>query len=627
MHGISVLLKFKSFCSANINTSAQHTYTNIHTHNTHGMSDFEEDLLALAGADEEQDDEVLQTSNKRQHSTNHSGSKKRRIDVDSDEAEDDEDDYNPDIDMPSADYDEHFTGGTAGEYEEEEEQNPFPLENKYKDDDDREYVESLPEMERETLLYERSQLVRKYQERKMFRERKRQQLQQLSSNQNNVDEENKPTRSSSRTSHATGHSDIRSSKLSQLKKQRELKQKRQYSDDEEDDYQLDENEEEDDDLDDIYDKGYNKGESEEEDEYLDEDENYNPLNIKSRFANNNIRRKESEEVEWADDTDRDAEINDFNKLRIGRSFVAKFCFYPDFNEIVKGCYGRVNIGVDKRTGQPMYRMVKIEKVFLQKPYNMGKFFTNQYFGVTQGKDRKVFQMNFFSDGLFTQNEYERYLNSLDKYNVSKPSTYALKTKSRELVSFVSEPLTEKLTDQIVRNRMVFNKKLSGTNAVLEKTVLKSKLQYAQETGNERDIAKYSNQLRNLEKRINVYEKHHENDQSDMKKLGALTSRNRKLNMDKIKNIDPSKKKNDSNNLVDSTTDPFSRLKTRTKIYYQEVQKEENEKAKALAQQLKIQETQEMLERKQKELLLARFKRLGGLESVIGNIDIKFNVDI
>lgn len=588
------------------------------------MSDFEEDLLALAGADEEQEDEVLQTSNKRQHNNDHSSVKKRRIDVDSDEAEEDEDDYNPNAGIRSPSYSEKSTPNLAGDEneEEEEEQNPFPLENKYKDDDDREYVESLPEMERETLLYERSQLVRKYQERKMFRERKRQQLKQATNDSN---EKNKPTRSSSRTSHAAGHSDIRSSKLSQLKKQRELKQKRQYSDDdEEDDYQLDENDDEDeDDLDDVYDKGYEK---DEDDDYLDDDdENYNPLAIKSKF--NNISHKDSDEVEWADDTDRDSELNDFNKLRIGRSFVAKFCFYPDFNEIVKGCYGRVNIGVDKRSGQPMYRMVKIEKVFLQKPYNMGKFFTNQYFGVTQGKDRKVFQMNFFSDGLFTQNEYERYLNALDKYTISKPSTYTLKTKSKELVSFVSEPLTEKLTDQIVRNRMVFNKKLSGTNAVLEKTVLKGKLQYAQETGNERDIAKYSNQLRNLEKRINLYEKHHENDQIDMKKLGVLTSRNRKLNMDKTRNIDSTKKKNDSNSLVDSATDPFSRLKTRTKIYYQEVQKEENEKAKALAQELKVQETQESLEKKQKELLLARFKRLGGLESVIGGIDIKFNVDI
>lgn len=72
--------------------------------------------------------------------------------------------------------------------------------------------------------------------------------------------------------------------------------------------------------------------------------------------------------------------------------------------------------------------------------------------------------------------------------------------------------------------------------------MREKLQYAKETNNEKDIAKYSAQLRNFEKRMSVYEKHHENDQSDIKKLGELTSKNRKLNMSNIRNAEHVKKK-------------------------------------------------------------------------------------
>lgn len=149
--------------------------------------------------------------------------------------------------------------------------------------------------------------------------------------------------------------------------------------------------------------------------------------------------------------------------------------------------------------------------------------------------------------------------------------------------------------------MLFNKKLSGTNAVLEKTILRDKLQYAKETGSERDVAKYSSQLRSLERRLTSYEKHHENDQAGSKKLGALTSRNRRANMDKGKNVDTTKKEDTP---FDAKTDPFSRLKTRTKIYYQEIQKEENEKAKELARIEQLEKGNSDLAEKERKLAFA-----------------------
>lgn len=561
------------------------------------MSDIEEDLLALAGADEEEDeDEVLTTSAKRNKASDSATSKRRKIEVEGVDEEDnedeDEDDYNPAALETDA-------GRYKEEEEEEEEENPFPLEGKYKDDADRSYLEGLPEMERETLLFERSQTMQKYQDRKLFRERQRQQQRARP-----LRDESK-TRSSGRTSHATGHSDLKATRLSQLRKQREKKSQRAGRTEE---YGEEDEEEEDD--------RYEGSEYEEG----DEEEDYDPYSRTSHLDS------QKEEVEWAEDQlDRDAEVSDFNKVKLGRSFVAKFCFYPEFNDMIKGYYGRVNVGVDKRSGQTQYRMVRIEKVFMQKPYNMGNFFTNQYFGVTQGKDRKVFQMNFFSDGNITQQEYERYLRALDAAHVSKPSVYSLDKKWKELNEFVSQPLTDKLTDDIVRNRMRFNKKLSGSNAVLEKTVLKEKLKYAEETGNERDSAKYSGQLRNLVKRMSAYEKHHEKDQSGIKKLNALTSKNRKVNMDRIRNAEHIKKEDDT--VFDAKSDPFSRLKTRTKVYYQEIQKEENERAQNIAKQKQLDESEEALAKKEKQILSSDFRRLGGLERVIGQLELSFTFDI
>ena len=151
------------------------------------MSDLDEDLLALAGADEsEEEDQVLTTTSaKRAKNNDQSLSKKRRIEVGSVEDDDEEDDYNP-YSVGNADY------GS----EEEEEANPFPLEGKYKDESDREHLESLPEMERETLLFERSQIMQKYQERKLFRARGRDMKEQQQRAKN--DEDSRKTRASTR---------------------------------------------------------------------------------------------------------------------------------------------------------------------------------------------------------------------------------------------------------------------------------------------------------------------------------------------------------------------------------------------------------------------------------------------
>lgn len=564
------------------------------------MSDLDEDLLALAGAgtDEEEDDDQFLSSNKKRARSDNNSSKKRRIMNDDEEEEEAADEYEDDYQLEE-------------DYRLKEEI-PFPLEGKYKDEQDRIHLESLPEMERESILFERSQVMQKYQERKLLREHAR----TIKERQR---QSGKKVRSSARSSRTTGHTDIKESKLSELKKQRAKKSGGYESKESEEDYESGESD---------YDYGRDRYGSEEEDgeEAYEEEDDYDP-----GFSRKKSRGRSSyadDEVEWAEDEELDRETNlpDYNKVQIGRSFVAKFCFYPGFNKIIEGCYGRVNIGTDKHTGESMYRMVKIERIFLQKPYNVGKFFTNQYFGVSQGKDRKIFQMSFFSDSPITQSEYERYIRSLDNYDINQPSVYTLDKKSKSLKEFVSEPLTPKLMDEIVRNRMVFNKKLSGTNAVMEKSVLKEKLQYAQQTGEQKNIEKYSSQLRALEKRISSYEKQHENDQTDMKKLDALTSKNRKMNVDRIRQAENVKKETGSS-LVDAKSDPFSRLKTRTKIYYQEIQQEENEKAKELAKQNQLEQDQEDQKKKKKDQLLAKFRSLGGLEDVISSLDIKLHIDV
>lgn len=75
------------------------------------------------------------------------------------------------------------------------------------------------------------------------------------------------------------------------------------------------------------------------------------------------------DVEWADSKPKkapvvkaepQAELRDFERIRVGRSNFAKVCFYPGFEDAIKGCFCRVSIGPDKTTGQNVYRMTQIK---------------------------------------------------------------------------------------------------------------------------------------------------------------------------------------------------------------------------------------------------------------------------
>ena len=81
--------------------------------------------------------------------------------------------------------------------------------------------------------------------------------------------------------------------------------------------------------------------------------------------------RESSEVEWDEGRRRTlspakddvpADLKDFQRAKIGRVGFGQLCFYPGFEETVTGCYVRVNVGLNKNTGQDDYRMCLIKSM-------------------------------------------------------------------------------------------------------------------------------------------------------------------------------------------------------------------------------------------------------------------------
>jgi len=74
--------------------------------------------------------------------------------------------------------------------------------------------------------------------------------------------------------------------------------------------------------------------------------------------------RQDSEVEWADERrsspkkdEPPPELRDFERTRTGRSNFAKVCFYPNFENAIRGCHCRVNVGMD---AGPKYKMGSIK---------------------------------------------------------------------------------------------------------------------------------------------------------------------------------------------------------------------------------------------------------------------------
>lgn len=504
------------------------------------------------------------------------------------EEDEEEDDYDfGEVDEDEEEEDDYDFGEVDEDEDEEanEPVNPYPLEGKYKNENDKYELESMPEMQRESILFERSQELQKYHERKLLAQRAK---------HNQVQKERSSSRSQKVKESARS---VKSSKLSELKKQREKKSRRAR-----DDY---DDEDEDEDEEDPYEFG----DEEDEDSYEPEFSNFG-----------------GDDVKWAESTKRKTvELNDINKIKTGHSIAEKFCFYPGFSTAIAGTFGKVRINRDE------FRMVKIESVKHAKPYTLGSLKTDQYFIVSQpGKDKKHFQMSFLSDEPITEAEFAKYNQYIsDSVAAGKreslPSLRDIEDKYQELKQFAQKKLEGATFEEFIRRRSLFNDTSVGANYVLKKSELEQKLQMAKDNHDTRAIKDYGERLRKLEHHFQRSNPNRVSAGSQSDQFAKLNEKNRKLNMKNVREAELVHTEKKRTGTTDKS-DPFRRLTTRSRMYYQEIQKEENEKAKNDAI-IAAQEEADKIAKEKQLLKSAKYRNLGEMDKLISAIDFKFDIQI
>lgn len=213
----------------------------------------------------------------------------------------------------------------------------FPLENKFYNEKDKAEILALSEVQRESLLAERAQIL----ERRAQDLRLRRMIQARDGAEAKINKRKAATadlddvhRKSSRQKTTLGGRKVGGA-IVELKRQREQKgllDEQRIRDGEE--------------------RKARKGPGHADDGYSDAD-----ADGESEVEWENNKAKVTEPVKR---DDQPASLIDFEHVRVGRDNFAKVCFYPGFDNAIKNCFARVSIGPDKATGENVYRVAQIK---------------------------------------------------------------------------------------------------------------------------------------------------------------------------------------------------------------------------------------------------------------------------
>ncbi|EEB09710.1 RNA polymerase II associated Paf1 complex [Schizosaccharomyces japonicus yFS275] len=436
------------------------------------MADFQDELLALAGVDD---------------SLNSSKSRKRALDNSDDSFSDSDEEHNNELnDFEASDNEGYEEDDEKNTYEEEllAFENPYRLEGKFRDEEDRARLMAMTEVERESILYEREEEIAKLNERRELAVRLRKQKEQYSQTS---------ARRSTReklTSETAGKRD----KLTELKKRRQERSNKVNTSARKE----------------VTEKAYST--SEDEASYSEQEsdaysEGYSPRIVETQSA---------------------VTLDDVNTIRLGRKHIVKYMFHPLFESCTVGCFVRVKIG--ERHGESVYRLCQIKGISKgKKAYRVEGSLTNVMLECTHGRYRRAFDISVLSNEPFSQHDFDRWQHQLEEDHLRPPRKDFFKKHLEGLQRMASYILNDTEVSEVVRIKRELSRIPSNISA--EKTNLRMKRQAAL-AANQMDL------VQELDERLNTLEElsmgSRPNGTSTLDQLSKVNERNRRKNQEEVR---------------------------------------------------------------------------------------------
>ncbi|KAL4920995.1 hypothetical protein BDW62DRAFT_175701 [Aspergillus aurantiobrunneus] len=289
------------------------------------------------------------------------------------------------------------------------------------------------------------------------------------------------------------------------------------------------------------------------------------------------------EVEW-DDRERSptppkddppAELQDIQRVRVGRTNFAQVCFYPGFEAAIIGCYVRLNVGPNG-SGVNEYRLALITNIEQGKKYalegaNGRSFMTDQYAVLAHGKTTRQFPFIACSDSPFTEAEFNRYRQVMAVEDCKMPT----KTQLTKKVMDINRLINHKFTNEELNEKLRKQGSLDSKTTFFKRVDIEKKLKLAQELGDYDEVEKLQLELANQAPRLafssNAARPRTEK-LSEHERLAQLNLRNQKLNYENVRRAQLEERKASRKAAAaaargEGSINPFLRVKTLAKTHH------------------------------------------------------------
>ncbi|KZT28301.1 plus-3-domain-containing protein [Neolentinus lepideus HHB14362 ss-1] len=383
--------------------------------------------------------------------------------------------------------------------EEAEKVNPYPLEGKYKDEEDRERLLSMPEIEREEILAQRLEEMQRNQDKRNLE-------QMLRAQRNGGVESDSVARAAKRQHTGRGATKEKSRKLDELKARRKAKDERKRTNGS---------------------PKRQRSSSPTDMEMSSEEEEEGMISKQEQ--------EEERERKYFDQKHPDDEpitLEDLEKCRLSRDLLAKHYLAPWFEDYIKGAWVRYLIG--DQGGQPVYRICEITNLGanLTKPYPMNNQMVNQLFELRHSKATKEWPMDRTSNSAFMPHEFERLLKTCEADKWKLPTKRQLQKKIEQLAKLPAQPKTESdISAMLARKSQLNANRPSAAALTMERSRLTQARTLALRRQDYKEVQEIDVQLKAL---AVTADSHHREEDAQNDIMAKVNERNRKANMEAVR---------------------------------------------------------------------------------------------
>ncbi|KAJ7918134.1 hypothetical protein B0H13DRAFT_1993489 [Mycena leptocephala] len=397
------------------------------------------------------------------------------------------------------------------ESEEGDEEELYPLEGKYIDEEDRAMLLGKTEIEREEILATRLDEMERIRDRKHVDKLRAQQLAGVAA----VESETK------RAPRATGKDKTKDKTLNALKAKRKAKDEKKRTRGTSPKHARE------------HERSSSPMDMDMSDSSDSEDGQISKLDQEDERLFGKTSKSKSHKDNAEVESELPLTLEHLQKIALTRDTLAKHSASPWFEKIVTGGWVRYLIGQEE--GRRIYRVCQIIGFSpAAKPYKLTPDkMVRQVFDLKHGKAERSWQMDRTSNEPWTQDEFKRLVDTCANEKVPLPSRKEVDERFNEMQDLITKPVTEDdVSAMIARKRQLAANGSSTSLSVAERSRLTAQRTLAERRHDYEEMRQIEEQLSKLTEGGSGVATPAEEEPAD--RLTRVNERNRKANMEAVR---------------------------------------------------------------------------------------------